>query len=167
MATKDILCFLEYFADRDSVINESGNRTPTYQWQNFYQAAQALSVDTNATGSYFYLAFDVDGFGSSGASEINDLSITAAATAQLVDITDTAIGSDNLVIASLYVQDAGQPELDSGSAQLVSRYIGSIEGATVDDVSVQWTVNPAINKLKPQVPTRKITAGMLIRQFGS
>ena len=166
MATKDLLCFLEYFADRDSVVDGSGNRTPTYQWQNFYQVAQTLSVDANATGSYVYLAFDVNGFGSSGASSINDLSVTAAATAELVDITDAAIGADNLVIASLYVQNAGEEELDSGSAQLVSRYIGSIEGASIDDQVVEWKVNPAINKLKPQVPTRKITAGMLIRQLG-
>ena len=166
MATKDLLCFLEYFADRDNVVDGSGKRTPTYQWQNFYQVAQTLSIDANATGSYVYLPFDVDGFGSSGAGEINDLSITAAATAELVDITDAAIGADNLVIASLYIQNAGEAELDSGSAQLISRYIGSIEGASVDDISVQWTVNPAINKLKPQVPTRKITAGMLIRQIG-
>ena len=166
MATKDLLCFLEYFADRNSVVDGSDNRTPTYQWQNFYQVAQLLSVDTKSTGSYLYLPFDVDGLGSSGASEINDLSITAAATAQLVDITDAAIGADNLVIASLYVQNAGEDQLDAGSAQLISRYIGSIEGASLDDQTVQWKVNPAINKLKPQVPTRKITAGMLIRQVG-
>ena len=69
--------------------------------------------------------------------------------------------SDNLVIASLYVQDVGQDQLDSGSAQLVARYIGTIDGATLDDETVRWTVNPAINKLNPQVPTRKITADML------
>jgi len=166
MAAKDLLCFLEYFADRDNVVNGSGKRTPTYQWQNFYQVAQTLSVDSDATGSYAYLAFDIDGLGSTGASEINDLSIEAAATAQLVDITDAAMGADNLVIASLYIQDAGEDALHASSAQLVSRYIGSIEGASVDDEVVRWKVNPAINKLKPQVPTRKITAGMLIRQLG-
>jgi len=166
MAAKDLLCFLEYFADRDNVVNGSGKRTPTYQWQNFYQVAQTLSVDSDATGSYVYLAFDIDGLGSSGANEINDLSIEAAATAQLVDITDAAIGADNLVIASLYIQDAGEDALHASSAQLISRYIGSIEGASVDDEVVRWKVNPAINKLKPQVPTRKITAGMLIRQVG-
>ena len=166
MATKDLLCFLEYFADRANVVNGSGKRTPTYQWQNFYQEAQTLSVDSDATGSYIYLAFDVTGIGSTAASEINDLTVEAAATAELVDITDAAIGADNLVIVSLYIQDAGKDELHAGSAQLIGRYIGSIEGASLSDEVVNWKVNPAINKLKPQVPTRKITAGMLIRQLG-
>jgi hypothetical protein len=166
MANYDIMCFLEYYADRTSVVDGSGNRTPTRQWQNFYQAAQTLSIDANATGVYSYLAFDVDGFGSTFAASINDLSITAAATGDLVDVTDTAIAADNLVIASLYIQDAGEDAFDAASAQLISRYIGSIEGASVSDEAVNWKVNPAINKLKPQVPTRKIAADMLIRQIG-
>ena len=166
MVNYDIMCFLEYYADRTSVVDGSGNRTPTRQWQNFYQVAQALSIDANATGTYGYLAFDVDGFGSTFASSINDLRITAAATGDLVDVTDAAIAADNLVIASLYIQDAGEDAFDAASAQLISRYIGSIEGASVSDEAVNWTINPAINKLKPQVPTRKITADMLIRNIG-
>ena len=166
MANYDIMSFLEYYADRTSVVDGSGNRTPTRQWQNFYQVAQTLSVDANATGVYSYLAFDADGFGSTPANSINDLKVTAAATAELVDITDAAMGADNLIIASLYIQDAGKDTFDVASAQLISRYIGSIEGASLSDETVSWTVNPAINKLKPQVPTRKIVADMLIRQFG-
>ena len=166
MANYDIMCFLEYYADRTSVVDGSGNRTPTRQWQNFYQAAQTLSIDANATGVYSYLAFDVDGFGSTLAASINDLSVTAAATGDLVDVTDAAIAADNLVIASLYIQDAGEDAFHAASAQLISRYIGSIEGASVSDEAVSWTINPAINKLKPQVPTRKIAADMLIRQIG-
>ena len=166
MAQYDIMCFLEYYADRTNVINGSGNRTPTRQWQNFYQVAQTLSVDANATGTYGYLAFDVSGFGSSMGGSINDLSINAAATGDLVDVTDTAMAADNLVIASLYIQDAGEDAFHAASAQLISRYIGSIEGASVNDDAISWTVNPAINKLKPQVPTRKITADMLIRNVG-
>lgn len=165
MAAYDIMCFLEYYSDRTNV-ESGGLRTPTRQWQNFYQEAQTLSVDANVAGTYAYLAFDVNGFGSTAAASINDLSIDAAATADLVDITDAAIAADNLVIASLYIQDAGEDSFDSASAQLISRYIGSIEGASVSDDQVSWKVNPAINKLKPQVPTRKITAGMLIRQQG-
>ena len=161
MADYDIMCFLEYYADRTSVVDGSGNRTPTRQWQNFYQSAQTLSIDANATGLYEYLAFDADGFGSTAAAGINDLKVTAAATGDLVDVTDAAMGADNLVIASLYIQDVGEDAFDSGSAQLISRYIGSIEGATIDDQEISWTVNPAINKLDPQVPTRKITVGML------
>ena len=161
MADYDILCFLEYYADRTSVVDGSGNRVPTKQWQNFYQIGQTLDVDPNATGTYFYLPFDAEGFGSTEAAAINDLSVTAAATAELVDVTDQAMGADNLVIASLYIQDVGEEALDPVSAQLISRYIGSIEGATIDDQEVKWTVNPAINKLDPQVPTRKITVGML------
>ena len=166
MANYDIMCFLEYYADRTSVVDGSGNRTPTRQWQIFYQVAQTLSVDANATGVYSYLAFDANGFGSSVAATINDLSITAAATGDLVDITDAAMAADNLVIASLYIQDAGEDAFHAASAQLISRYIGSIEGASLSDEAVSWTVNPAIDKLKPQVPTRKITADMLIRTIG-
>lgn len=166
MAQYDIMCFLEYYADRTSVVDGSGNRTPTRQWQNFYQVAQILSVDANATGTYGYLAFDVSGFGSSMGGSINDLTIDAAATGDLVDVTDAAMAADNLVIASLYIQDAGEDAFHAASAQLISRYIGSIEGASVNDDAISWTVNPAINKLKPQVPTRKITADMLIRNVG-
>ena len=92
---------------------------------------------------------------------IGDLSVEAAATAELVDITDAALAADNLVIASLYVQDAGSDAFDPSSAQLVSRYIGSIEKALITETSVSWTVNPAINKLNPQVPTHKITENMV------
>tara|TARA_R100001509_G_scaffold65817_1_gene36470 strand:+ start:5641 stop:6150 length:510 start_codon:yes stop_codon:yes gene_type:complete len=161
MANYDVLCFLEYYADRSNVLSGS-NRNPTYQWQNFYQNVQTLgSADTNAQGDYRYLAFDVDGFGSTDASSINDLSIELAATAEIIDITDSALGADNLVIASLYVQSAGSDAFDTSSAQLISRYIGSIEGASVTETTVSWTVNPAINKLNPQVPSRKITANMV------
>lgn len=161
MANYDVLCFLEYYADRSSVLSGS-NRNPTYQWQNFYQSVQNLgSADSNAQGDYRYLAFDVEGFGSTAASAINDLSVELAATAEIVDITDTALGADNLVIASLYVQNAGSDAFDASSAQLVSRYIGSIEAASVTETTVSWTVNPAINKLNPQVPNRKITANMV------
>ena len=161
MANFDIMCFMEYYADRASVVDSSGDRTPTRQWQNFYQVGQTLGVDSKATGTYFYLAFDVNGFGSNDAASINDLSVTLAATADLVDITDTAIAADNLVIASLYVQDAGKDEFHTGSAQLVARYIGSIDGAEISDETIGWKVNPAVNKLNPQVPTRKITVDML------
>lgn len=168
MANYDIMCFLEYYADRTSVVDPiSGLRTPSRQWQNFYQLAQTLSVDIDVAGSYFYLAFDVDGFGSTAAASINDLSVDIAATADVVDITDAAIAADNLIIASLYIQNAGEDSFDGSSAQLISRYIGSIEGASMNDTAVSWKVNPAINKLKSQVPTRKITANMLSRQQAS
>jgi hypothetical protein len=71
MANYDILCFLEYYADRTSVVDGSGNRTPTRQWQNFYQHPQTLSIDANATGKYGYLAFDITGFGSTEAGSIH------------------------------------------------------------------------------------------------
>ena len=161
MANYDVLCFLEYYADRSSVLSGS-NRNPTNQWQNFYIDPQQLgSADSAAQGDYVYLAFDVDGFGSVDAASIGDLSVEAAATAELVDITDTALAADNLVIASLYVQNVGSDAFDPSSAQLISRYIGSIEGASVTETSVSWTINPAINKLNPQVPSRKITANMV------
>ena len=165
MANYDILSFLEYYADRDSVVS-GGLRVPTNQWQNFYPEKQTLSVDTEVGGEYLYLAFDVDGFGSSDAAAVNDLSIELAATGEIVDITDTAMGADNLIIASLYIQDAGKDAFHAASAQQIARYIGSIEGAELSEETVRWTVNPAIDKLKAQVPTRKITANMLTKNLG-
>jgi|TARA_B100000085_G_scaffold206779_1_gene190527 hypothetical protein len=161
MANYDVLCFLEYYADRSNVLDGT-KRNPTYQWQNFYQSNQVLgSADTSAQGDYVYLAFDVEGFGSISASSINDLTVELAATAEIVDITDTALAADNLVIASLYVQNAGSDAFHTSSAQLISRYIGSIEGASVTETTVSWKVNPAINKRNPQVPNRKITVNMV------
>lgn len=161
MANHDILCFLEYYADRSNVLSGS-KRNPTNQWQNFYIDKQQLgSADSAAQGDYVFLAFDVDGFGSVNASSIADLSVEIAATAEIIDITDAAVGSDNLIIASLYVQNIGSNAFDPSSAQLVSRYIGSIESASVTETSISWTVNPAIDKLNPQVPNRKITANMV------
>lgn len=167
MANYDILTFLEYYADRDNIIDPvTSKRSPSGQWQNFYPIAQQLSVDIDASGFYSYLAFDADGFGSTEAASINDLSINLAATGQIVDITDAAMGADNLVIASLYIQNAGQDSFDAGSAQLISRYIGSLEDANVNDQEVSWTINPAINKLRSQVPSRKVTTAMLGRFYG-
>ena len=157
----DILCFLEYFADRSSVVS-GGYRTPTSAWQNFYQEGQALgNADSESNSTYYYLSFDVAGFGSTEGSSINDLSIEMAATVELVDITDTAMAADNLVIATLYVQTAGSDSFDASSAQRISRYVGSLEEASISDTSISWTVNPAINKLNPQVPTRKVSGSML------
>lgn len=157
----DILCFLEYFADRSSVVS-GGYRTPTSAWQNFYQEGQVLgNADSESNSTYYYLSFDVDGFGSTEGSSINDLSIEMAATVELIDITDTAMAADNLVIATLYVQTAGSDSFDASSAQRISRYVGSLEEASISDTSISWTVNPAINKINPQVPTRKVSGSML------
>ena len=162
MANYDVMCFMEYYADRTSVVDASEIRTPTRQWQNFFQEGQTLgSADTKSNSTYYYLAFDAQGFGSTDASAINDFSVKLPATVDLVDVTDSAITAENLVIASLYVQDTGSDSFDPSTAQLVSRYIGSIDGATVSDEEIAWTVNPAIDKLNPQVPTRKITVDML------
>ena len=162
MATNyDILCFMEYYSDRASVFS-GGVRTPTKQWQNFYQEGQKLgSADTESNRTYYYLAFDVDGFGSTDAASINDLTVQLAATAEIVDITDQAMAADNLLIASLYIQTAGSDSFDPSSATRISRYIGTIEESQMSDISVSWKVNPAIDKRKAQVPTRKITAQML------
>jgi len=168
MANYDLVCFLEYYQDRDSMTDPvSGLRTPSAQWQNFYQTSQVLTPDPNVAGEFSYLAFTAEGFGSAYASALNDLAINAVALASLVDITDAAMTSDNLVIASLYVQNAGLDTFDEdASAQLISRYIGSIMEASLDDTSVTWTVNPGIDKLNAQVPTRKITADMLTKKRG-
>ncbi len=164
MANYDIMTFLEYYADRSSVFDSStSKRTPTNQWQNFYQVKQQLSTDNESDGDYLYLAFDCDGFGSTTAAAIGDLTVSLAATAEIVDITNTAISADNLVVASLYIQTAGNDSFHAASAQQISRYIGSIEQASLTDETVQWTVNPAINKLNPQVPTRLVTEDMMGR----
>lgn len=167
MANFDIMTFLEYYADRENSYNSgTSKRTPSNQWQNFYQVKQQLTIDAESQGDYLYLPFDCNGFGSTLAANVNDLQITLAATGQVVDITEAAIAANNLVIASLYIQDAGKDAFDAASAQLVSRYIGSIETASLSDQTVEWTVNPAINKLNPQVPTRKVTEDMLGRFLG-
>jgi hypothetical protein len=165
MAYYDIMCFLEYYADRANVTS-GGLRTPTRKWQNFYQVAQPLSIDTEVSGTYTYLAFDVDGFGSCEAGSVNDLTVELAAIGDLVDLTASAITDDTLVIASLVVQDPGMDSFDAASAQIVSRYIGSIEAASVDDTTVSWKINPAIDKLKAQIPSRKISSDLIGRFIG-
>lgn len=162
MGYYDIMCFLEYYADRTNVMS-GALRAPTRQWQNFYQVAQELTIDTDVAGSYSYLAFDVSGFGSTDAGSVNDLSIVLAAIGDVVDLTDAAINGDTLVIASLVIQDPGQDSFDGTSAQIVSRYIGSIQSASLNDTTVSWTVNPAIDKLKAQIPSRKISSDLIGR----
>jgi hypothetical protein len=161
MTNYDIMCFLEYYEDRNTIVDGAGLRTPTAQWQNFYQTAQVMSTDPNSSGIYPYLGFNPRGFGACLASAMNDLDIDLVALASIVDITESALTSDNLVIAYLYVQNAGQDAFDPGSAFLASRYIGSIMEATISETSVSWIASPGISKLNAQVPTRKITADML------
>lgn len=167
MNNYDIMCFLEYYADRTSVRDPiTGKRAPTRQWQNFYQVSQTFSIDTDVTGSYFYLAFDIDGFSSVDAGSINQLNVNIAAIGDVVDLTEQATGGGSLVIASLIVQDPGEDSFDAGSAQIISRYIGSIESASLNDTAVTWSVNPAIDKQKGQVPSRKIASDLIGRFTG-
>ena len=158
MADFDILTFLEYYADKSSVLNGSGKRSPTNAYQNFYQSAQNLTADSAIT----YLAFDASGFASTEASSISNLTINLAATASIIDLTDTAIGGDRLVIASLYTQSIGQDTF-SNSASLICRFTGTIDNANVDDTTVTWTVSPAISKQKAQVPSRRISSDLMGR----
>jgi len=162
MANFDTMCFLEYYADRTNVVS-GGLRTPTRQFQNFYQTAQPFSIDNNIGGTFLYLAFDVDGFGSGEAASINDFSVSLAATADIVDLSEAASNADTLVIASLIIQDAGKDEIDIASAQIISRYIGSIEAVSMTDEAVAWTVNPAIDKIKSQMPSKKISSDLIGR----
>jgi len=165
MANFDIMCFLEFYANRANVVS-GGLRTPTRQFQNFYQVAQPLSIDVEVSGTYSYLAFDVDGFGSAEAGAVNDLSVSLAALGDLVDLTDAAMGQDTLVVASLVIQSPGQDQLDSASAQIISRYVGGIDAASIDDTTIQWTVNPLLNKTKAQIPTKKVSSSILARRQG-
>lgn len=164
MANFDILTFLEYYADKSNVLNNAGKRLPTNAYQNFYQSAQNLTADSAAeqTVSYAYLAYDASGFASMEANSITNLTLNIAATAAIVDLTNTAIGGDRLVIASLYLQPIGQDAL-SNTASLIARFTGTIENASVSDTTVTWTVSPAISKQKAQVPSRRISSDLLGR----
>ena len=164
MANYDILTFLEYYADKSSVLNGSGKRLPTSAYQNFYQSAQNLTADSaiDQSFNFTYLAFDASGFASAEAASISDLTINLAATASIIDLTDTAIGGDRLVIASLYIQSIGQ-ESFSNSASLLCRFTGTIDNASVNYTTVTWTVSPAISKQKAQVPSRRISSDLMGR----
>tara|TARA_E500000331_G_scaffold358478_1_gene425694 strand:- start:17316 stop:17822 length:507 start_codon:yes stop_codon:yes gene_type:complete len=164
MADFDILTFLEYYPDKSSVLDSNAKRSPTNAYQNFYQSAQNLTADSaiDQTMNFTYLAFDASGYASTEANSINDLKINIAATADIVDLTETAMTGDRLVIASLYVQSIGQ-DIFSNSASLVSRFIGTIESATINETTVIWNVSTAISKQKAQVPTKKISSDLLGR----
>lgn len=163
----DIMCFLEYYADRANVRDPiTGKRSPTAKWQNFYQMPQTLVIDTDIDGTYPYLAFDADGFGSRTAQSVNDFQVDAAAIAYIVDLTEQAISGDSLIIASLVIQDVGFDSIDPASAEVISRYIGSIEIAGINDTAISWTINPAIDKQKGQVPSRKIASNLIGRFIG-
>ena len=168
MADFDILTFLEYYADKSSVLDSNGKRSPTNAYQNFYQTAQNLTADSAIDQSmdFIYLAFDASGFASTEAASISDLTINLAATASIIDLTDTAIGGDRLVIASLYIQSIGQDTF-SNSASLVCRFTGTIDSAAVNDTTVTWTVSPAISKQKAQVPSRRISSDLMGRFIGT
>ena len=161
---KDIMAFLEYYSDKTNVLDGSNKRNPTNAYQNFYPQAQSLSgVDSDvASGiTYNYLAFDASGFGSIQASNMGDLSVSMANTAEIYDLTDTAITGDRLVICSLYIQNVGQDAVHAGSAQLISRYIGTIMDASMSDESADWSISSAISKDKAQVPSRRITSDLM------
>lgn len=162
MSNFDILTFLEYYSDKSNVLDSNGKRLPSIAHQNFYQSEQTLSADSEANQStkFTYLAFDANGFSSTAASGINKLTINIAATASIIDLTETSISGDILVIASLYMQTIGQESL-SNSANLICRYIGTIDNITINETTVKWEVTPAISQKKAQVPSRKITSDLM------
>tara|TARA_R100000773_G_scaffold44582_1_gene46336 strand:+ start:2396 stop:2902 length:507 start_codon:yes stop_codon:yes gene_type:complete len=164
MANFDILTFLEYYSDKSNVLDSNGKRSPTIAYQNFYQSAQNLTADTaiDQNMNFTYLAFDANGFASTEASDINNLTINLAATASIIDLTDTAMTGDRLVIVSLYTQSIGQ-DIFSNSASLICRYIGTIDSANINDTTVTWSVTPAISKLKAQIPSRRISSDLMGR----
>jgi len=162
MSNFDILTFLEYYSDKSNVLDNNGKRLPSIAHQNFYQSEQTLSADNevNQSTKFTYLAFDANGFSSTAASGINKLTINIAATASIIDLTETSISGDILVIASLYMQTIGQESL-SNSANLICRYIGTIDNITINETTVKWEVTPAISQKKAQVPSRKITSDLM------
>ena len=167
MANFDILTTLEYYSNKSNVLDGNNKRLPTSAFQNFYQPAQNLTADSevNQSFNFTYLAFDADGFSSTEASSISNLSINLAATANIIDLTDTAVNGDSLVIVSLYIQNIGQ-ETISNSANLVCRYTGTIDNASVNDTTVNWIVSPAISQQKAQVPSRRISSDLMGRFIG-
>jgi hypothetical protein len=162
MANFDTMCFLEYYANRANVVS-GGKRTPTRRFQNFFKIAQPLVIDADIDGSFEFLAFDAEGFGSDEAGSINDFQLSLPGLGDIVDLTEAAIDADTLVIASLIIQPTGQNVIDPINAEIISRYIGSIEAASMTDESVSWTVNPAIDKIKSQMPSKKISSDLIGR----
>tara|TARA_B100000575_G_C23095914_1_gene632102 strand:- start:479 stop:985 length:507 start_codon:yes stop_codon:yes gene_type:complete len=164
MANFDILTFLEYYSDKSNVLDSNGKRLPTNSFQNFYQSSQILSADPaiNQNKQFDYLAFDANGFASTDASDINVLSVNIAATSSIVDLTESSLTSDTLVIASLYIQSVGQQNF-SNSANLISKYVGTIDNAEINEITVTWNITPTISKQKAQIPTRKISSDLLGR----
>ena len=162
MSNFDILTFLEYYSDKSNVLDNSGKRLPSLAHQNFYQSEQTLTADSevNQTTKFTYLAFDANGFSSTAASGINKLTINIAATASIIDLTETSISGDILVIASLYMQTTGQESL-SNSANLICRYIGTIDSISINETTVKWEVTPAISQKKAQIPSRKINSDLM------
>ena len=162
MANFDTMCFLEYYADRTNVVS-GGKRTPTRRFQNFFKIAEPLTIDADIDGSFEFLAFDAEGFGSDEAGSINDFQLSLPGLGDIVDLTEAAVDADTLVIASLIIQPTGQNAIDPINAEIISRYIGSIEAASMSDESVSWTVNPAIDKIKSQMPSKKISSDLIGR----
>jgi len=166
---KDLFCFMEYYADKTNVLDGSNKRNPSNSYQNFYQSAQSLAgIDSDVASGieYSYLAFDARGFGSIQAASVGDLQISIANTATIYDLTDTALTGDRLVICTLYQQNVGQDAVHSGSIQLVSRFIGTLEVASMSDETVAWKIASALSKGKSQVPPRRVTSD-LMGQFRS
>ena len=162
MANFDTMCFLEYYADRANVVS-GGKRTPTRRFQNFFKIAEPLTIDADIDGSFEFLAFDAEGFGSDEAGSINDFQLSLPGLGDIVDLTEAAVDADTLVIASLIIQPTGQNAIDPINAEIISRYIGSIEAVSMTDESVSWTVNPAIDKIKSQMPSKKISSDLIGR----
>jgi|TARA_Y100000401_G_scaffold111618_1_gene110057 hypothetical protein len=164
MANFDILTFLEYYSDKSNVLDSNGKRQPTLAYQNFYQTEQLLTADSevNQSKQFNYLAFDASGFSSTEASGINKLTVNIAATADIIDLTDTIITGDILVIASLYIQSIGQENI-SNSANLICRYIGTIDNISINETTVKWIVTPAISRKKAQIPSKKISSDLMGR----
>jgi hypothetical protein len=168
MADFDIMCFIEYYDDKTAVYDPvTFKRIPQGQWQNFYQEPQTLDPATYGIDTpYSYLPFNVDGFARVNASALSDLTVEIAAVSGIIDITDSALTKDNFIYAWLFMQPAGQNAIDPGTSFPIATYVGSIVEASVTDVAVRWTVGTGLSVLDPQVPTRKVTADMLLKNRG-
>lgn len=167
MADYDIMCFVEYYEDKTAIYDPTFTwRLSQGQWQNFYQEPQTLDPAYGVNTPYSYLPFNIDGFGRVNASALDDITVELAAVSGIIDITDSALTKDNLIWAWLFSQPAGLGAVDPLSLSFINLYIGSIVEASVTDVAVRWTISTGLSPLDPQIPTRKITADMLLKNRG-
>ena len=153
--------FLEVYYDKNSVIS-GGVRTPQHQYQNHFGEAVPLFVDPLSSGVYPFLAFDVEGFVSSFAAAESDFTVKIPGTAEMVQLTETLLVQQPLIIAFLYRFSGNALNWDSSTPILCTSFFGEFESADTDFISVTWTANSGFGRSNAQIPSAKL-AGSIIQ----